>query len=262
MLQRVSRRARRTLIASALVALLAPVAVLVLGSVSVSWFFPEPLPRHLSTAPWRTALADGSVRDAIVTGLLVSGVVAVSVVLLSWPAARVLARPGLRWRGLIIGVLFLPSLLPGVGLAMGVDEALLRAHVAGGVLGVVIAHLVPTIPYGVAALTATFARHDPRIDAQAADLGATPWQQFRLVTFPLLRGGVAVAVALAFVVSWSQYLLTVLAGSGRVVTITMLLFAGLSGGNPSSIGVLALIAAFPAMVLVVIAGRQTVGAHT
>lgn len=88
-------------------------------------------------------------------------------------------------------------------------------------------------------------------------LGANEWQRLRLVTLPALRGTLLAAAALTFVVSWSQYLLTVLSGSGRVVTITMLLFSALSGGNPSTIGVLALIAAAPATILLGLAGRQT-----
>jgi putative spermidine/putrescine transport system permease protein len=121
---------------------------------------------------------------------------------------------------------------------------------------VVAAHLVPTIPYVTAVLTAGFVRHDRRLEAQAAVLGASDRQRLRLVTLPAMRGALVVAGALGFSISWSQYLLTVLVGSGRVITITMLLFAALSGGNPSTIGVLALVAAAPAAVLLVAAGTH------
>lgn len=251
----------RIVTAATVVMFVVPILVLTLEATSTSWFFPDPFPRHLTWNPLREAWANPAVRHAAVTGATVSTVVTVLVVLVAWPAARVLARPGLRGRGMVIAILFLPSVLPGVGLAMGIDVALLRLHLAGGLPGVVIAHLVPTIPYGVAALTATFARHDWRIDAQAAVLGASPLQRLRLVTIPLLRSGAAAAAALVFVVSWSQYLLTVLAGSGRVVTITMLLFSALSGGNTSTIGVLALITALPAVLLVTAAGHQNAGAN-
>ena len=64
---------------------------------------------------------------------------------------------------------------------------------------------------------------------------------------------VAAAAVLVFLVSWSQYLLTLLAGGGRVVTVTMLLFNALAGGNPSSIGSLALVAAAPSVLALAVA---------
>lgn len=253
-----SSRPRRLVAPLAAVVVVAtPLAALALAALSTGWFFPHPFPNSLTTEYLSAALGNSTTRASIDTGLRVSTTVTALALLVSWPASRVLARPHMPGRTVIIALLFLPSVLPAVGLAMGVDVVLLRLGVAGTHTGVVIAHLVPTIPYAVAVLTAGFVRHDRRIEAQAAVLGANDWQRLRLVTLPALRGTLQVAAALTFVVSWSQYLLTVLSGSGRVVTITMLLFSALSGGNPSTIGVLALITAAPATILLALAGRQT-----
>jgi len=51
-------------------------------------------------------------------------------------------------------------------------------------------------------------------------------------------------------------LLTLLAGSGRIITVTMVLFASISGGTPATVATLALIVALPAGVLLTIAGRS------
>jgi len=234
-----------------------PIAVLALAALSTGWFFPDPFPNSLTTEHLSTILGSSTVRASIATGLRVSATVTAIALLVSWPASRVLARPQMPGRAVIIVLLFLPSVPPAVGLAMGIDVVLLRLDLAGTHTAVVIAHLVPTIPYAVAVLTAGFVRHDRRIEAQAAVLGANDWQRLRLVTLPALRGTLLVAAALTFVVSWSQYLLTALTGSGRVVTITMLLFSALSGGNPSTSGVLALVTGAPATILLALAGRQT-----
>ena len=137
----------------------------------------------------------------------------------------------------------------------GSTSVALRVGVAGSSFGVVVAHLVPVLPYVVVTLAAGFARHDRLLEAQAAVLGASDRQRLLLVTLPSMRGSIAVAAALGFVVSWSQYLVTVLVGSGKVITITTLLFGALAGGNPTRIGGLALVTALPAVVLLVIAAR-------
>jgi putative spermidine/putrescine transport system permease protein len=236
---------------------LAPVLVLALGALSSAWFFPDPWPADLTLRHAVDTLQAPATRDAIGAGLTISAIVTVLAVALSWPAAQVLARPHLTGRAVVAAVLLLPSLLPPVGLAIGLDVFLLRAGLAGTPTGVVVAHLVPVLPYVVVSLAAGFARHDRLLEAQAAVLGAAGRQRLLHVTIPAMRRSIIVAAALGFVVSWSQYLLTVLVGSGKVITITTLLFAALAGGNPTTVGVLALVVALPAVGVLVFAGTRT-----
>lgn len=233
-----------------------PMLVLTVGALSRQWFFPQVLPRSLALTETRRVLTDRQTIHGLRDGVIVGIVVTALAVAAAWPTARVLARAPARWRIGAFALLFLPSVIPPVGLAIGIDVVLLRAHLDGHVASVALAHLVPTLPYPAGVLTAAFRRYDQRIDDQAALLGAHPWQRFRLVTFPLLRPGLAVAAAFAFLVSWSQYLLTLLTGSGHVITITMLLYNALSGGNPTVIGTLALVAAGPTVVLLAVTGHH------
>lgn len=247
--------ARRVLSATAVLAAIAPLLVLGLQAISVRWYFPDVLPSAVTAGPFRSVATNSNVVASIFTGVRLSVAVTSVAVLLAWPAARTLADLGRGARVLIIGVLFLPSVLPAVGLAMGVDVTLIRIGLAGTFGGVLVAHLVPTLPYVVAVLAAAFARHDPRIEAQAATLGAGSLQRLRLVTIPSMLRPLLVGAALGFVVSWSQYTLTLLAGGGRVVTLTMAMFAALSGGSPSTVAVLSLMVALPVGVLLAAVGR-------
>ncbi len=236
--------------------LLGPLVVLAVGAVSVRWFFPQVVPHTLTlSGVRRVGLATVTLR-AVGTGLGLSGVVMVASLAIGWPVARMLSRPGFRWRWVMVMALFLPSVLPAVGLAVGLDVVLLRFHLAGTFSGVVLAHLVPTAPYAVAMLTAVFARHDDRVEQQASVLGANMWQVWRMVTVPMMAPGLAVAAVLTFLVSWSQYLITLLVGGGRVVTLSMLVFNAAAGGNPTNLGVLAIMAALPAIVLLTAVSRR------
>lgn len=235
--------------------LVLPLLVLTLQGLSTGWFYPDVLPETITLGPARSVLGRPGTLDAFALGVVVSAVVTVAACAVGWPAARVLAGRSFRFRGVVFLVLFLPSVLPPVGLAMGVNVVLLRTPLRNQLAGVVLAHLVPALPYAVALLTAVFVRADGEQERQAALLGASRWQRLTLVTVPARFGGLATAASLVFVVSWSQYLLTLLAGGGRVVTSTMLLFSALAGGNPTTIAVLALTAGLPSMVALAVTWR-------
>ena len=59
----------------------------------------------------------------------------------------------------------------------------------------------------------------------------------------------------AFLISWSQYLLTLLVGSGRVITLPILLFSSASGSNNTTIAVQALMFTAPTLLLLIFTSR-------
>jgi len=59
----------------------------------------------------------------------------------------------------------------------------------------------------------------------------------------------------AFLISWGQYILTLLIGGGNIVTLPMLLFSAASGNDPVITSALALAFAIPAILALIIALR-------
>jgi len=94
-----------------------------------------------------------------------------------------------------------------------------------------------------------FAERTGELEEAARTLGANPWQAFLRVTLPGVLPGVAVAGLFAFLISWRQYVLTLLIGGGNVVTLPMLLFSAASGNDPVITSALAL--AVPAVLALV-----------
>lgn len=229
-----------------------PVLVLAISAVSVRWTFPQLLPDEPDLSVARAALTSTTGRLALAEGFAVSLTVTAASLALAWPAARGLVRLGGRNRLLAALALFLPSLLPAVGLAMGVSVGLFSLGLTPGFWVVVVAHLVVAVPYAVAMLAAALSRHDLRLERQAASLGAGPLVVWWRVTLPSVRAGVVAAAAFAFVVSWSQYLLTLLPGAGLVQTPTLALFSTASGGNQTLTATWALLVTVPVLVLLVV----------
>jgi putative spermidine/putrescine transport system permease protein len=139
---------------------------------------------------------------------------------------------------------------------MGMNILFLRLDLAGSFVGVILSHLVPTLPYTIFTLSGLFANYDENYEYQAIVLGASKRRTFFNVTLRLVFPGLIVAGLFAFLISWSQYLLTLLIGGGKVLTLPMLLFSAVSGGNPSTIAALSLLFIAPPVLVIALTARQ------
>src|SRR5438034_11119018 len=73
---------------------------------------------------------------------------------------------------------------------------------------VVIAHVTFCIGFVAIIVRARLAGMDESIFEAARDLGATPWQTFRLVTLPLIMPGVIAGALMAFTPSIDDFVTT------------------------------------------------------
>ncbi len=235
--------------------LLAPLAVFAVYAFSTRWFYPQPFPQEWNPDAFGRLLATPQVRNALRDSLWIGGFVSLSSLVLGFPAARVLGTQtfrGSEWTRLMF---FLPTVLPPLAIGMGLNVFFLRIGFTGTILGVAMAHLAPALPYTIFTLAGVFSRYDQNYEYQARSLGASEWQIFLQVTLRLVLPGVLVAGLFAFLVSWSQYLLTLLIGGGRVLTLPMLLFSAVSGGNPATIAALALVFVGPPVLVIAFTAR-------
>ncbi|HZS03745.1 MAG TPA: ABC transporter permease subunit [Blastocatellia bacterium] len=229
---------------------LIPVGLLVMWSFARAWYWPALLPREWSLRAWSYVASPAA---DIVPSLVVSIGIALAVtalsVIVALPAARALALHEFAGKRALLFALLLPVLAPPLASAMGVHSLFLRYGLADTLLGVVLVHLIPTVPYATLMLTGSFSRFDPDLEAQARTLGAKTFGVWRYVTLPAIAPGLAVAAAFAFLISWSQYLMTLLIGGGRVVTLPLTLVAFQRGGDEAVTAALSLVFLAPTLLV-------------
>lgn len=237
----------------ALTWLLAPLLPVAVWAVSSRWSGGSLLPQELGLDGWSSAAAAGLLPAALRSTLLGLAVAAVATPLGAW-AGRVLGWRLTRFPRLLVAVLVLPVLLPPLAVAMGLDVVVLRIGVPGPVAVLAVLSVL-ALPYTAFTAAAGYARIGPGPEEQARTLGADARQARRLVTWPALRRSLAVAALLAFLVGWSDYVVTLLLGGGQLVTLPLLLGSSASGaGNEPTTSALAVVAASPGLVLLAVAG--------
>jgi len=241
--------------------LVLPLGGLVLYALSTRWFYPQVLPNTWTLEPLQRQLANPVTRDALGVSIEIALLVSTLSVLISYPAARALGTRTFRGKGLVTLLLFLPTVVPPVAMGMGLNILFLRVGLAGTLPGVMLVHLIPVLPYTLFGLIGVFARYDPNYEYQALVLGAGHARIFLNVTVPLVLPGVAVAALFGFLVSWSQYLLTLLIGGGQIITLPLLLFATVAGGNPTTIAILSLLFVAPPIIVIALTARYLTAAE-
>lgn len=240
--------------------LILPFLPLAIWSVAHGWRFPDLLPQEFSGKAWAYALSTraGVLQSfALTTGiaLATTGLAA----LIGVPAGRALGLYRFRGKGLVTLLLLAPAILPGLAVVFGLHGLFLRLGLAGTVGGVILAHLVPVLPYMTLVMAAVFAGFDPDYEAQARTLGASPLQTFQRVTLPAILPGLLTGALFAFLVSWSQYLLTLAIGGGRVQTLPLLLFSQASAGRNDVTAAIALLYILPGLLILIVTARQVTG---
>jgi putative spermidine/putrescine transport system permease protein len=224
------------------------------------WFYPQFIPHEFSLQAWQSLLSPRSgVLDALVNSFVIASVVTVISVIIGLPAARVMGLYRFRGKRVVEFLILAPTIVPTLAVSLGLNINFIRWGLSGTLLGVALVHLVPVMPYVVLTLSGVFANYNPDFEEQARTLGAGPLRTFRYVTLPAIFPGLIVAALFAFLVSWGQYILTFLIGGGRVITMPILLFSTVSGGDAPNIAVQSLVFIAPAVLILVFTSRYLSG---
>jgi putative spermidine/putrescine transport system permease protein len=178
--------------------------------------------------------------------------------LLGVPAAYALARREFPGKKLVLLLFLLPLLVPPITFGIPLATVLYRAGLAGSMSGVVLANLVPTVPFVILVMIPFIEQIDPRIEAAARVFGANTFRLFLHVLLPLLLPGVLAALLLVLVRTIAMFELTFLtAGPTSQTLVVALYYAVFAAGVRAvqSIDAMAVIYMVTTLVWLVIALR-------
>ncbi len=242
------RMVRRVVAVVLMVWFALPLLPLVLWSFAESWTFPDPLPAAFGGRSVEAAIAFGAL-PALGRSLVLGLVVAVAATVIGALAARALtfgAVPGAR---LVSVLLLAPVALPPFAAVLGVNVVLLRAHVPPTV-GVAMVLTVMALPYTAFVMRTAYGAYDRSYEEEARLLGAGRLQVLRRVQLPLIAPALARAAFLAFLVAWSDYIVTLIVGGGEIVTLPLVVASAAAGlGNDAAVALMSLSAIAPPVIL-------------
>lgn len=184
-----------------------------------SWF-----PSGWTTQWYGSAWAEFQLGDVLLVTFEVVFLVVVLSGLLGVPAAYALARREFPGKKLLMLLFLIPLLVPPITYGIPLATVLYQANLAGSLAGVVIANLVPTVPFVILIMIPFIEQIDPKIESAARVFGANTPRLFRYVLIPLLLPGVLAALLLVLVRTIAMFELTFLTAGATSQTLVVSLY--------------------------------------
>jgi spermidine/putrescine transport system permease protein len=126
---------------------------------------------------------------------------------------------------------------PEIVLGSSLATFFLQLRIQEGALTVIAAHIMFCLSFVAITVRARVLTLDPAVEEAAKDLGAGPWETFRLVTLPMIMPGVISGAMLAFALSIDDFITTAFT-SGSYVTYPLWIWSVSRQGLPPQVNVM------------------------
>jgi spermidine/putrescine transport system permease protein len=152
---------------------------------------------------------------------------------------------------MVIAPIAIPELLMGVSLLL----FFVMLNVTLGMLSILLAHIAFCIGFVAIVVRARLAGLDESLIEAARDLGATPWQAFRLVTLPLIIPGVIAGALMAFTLSIDDFVITFFTAGPDSQTLPLVIYTMVKITVTPEVNAVSTLLMFLTLLLIFVASR-------
>ncbi len=233
------------------------IAAVVVDSFGTSWFNSW-LPGGFTTSWYRQAWSAFQLGGVLLVTFEVAGAVLLGSALLGVPAAYALARRDFPGKRFVMLIFVLPLIIPPFTYGIPLASVLYQFGLGGTLTGVILANLMPSVPFVIFILVPFIEQIDPRVEAAARVFGAGTGALLRTVMVPLLVPGILAALLLVLVRTIGMFELTFLtAGPGSQTLVVELYYSVFAAGMRAnqSIDAMAVIYMATSLICLIIALR-------
>jgi len=235
---------------------LAPLAVLLYTSLLKFYVAPSFEALRTMTLDNYRELAGLSQAGTALKNSLILGLGSATLVMLFMSvAAWIVVRSKIRGRGLVDQLSFVPLIIPGLVLGLGLSFVYLRSPIPiyGTIFILLIAYCTRYMPYGMRYAVTSMHQISAELEESAQVCGASWWQTFRRVLLPLLSPGLVAGFIYILTVSFRELSSSILLYSPGNEVLSILIFEQFENGQFTILAALGVVMVLTLVVLVTIA---------
>ncbi|WP_119392620.1 carbohydrate ABC transporter permease [Taklimakanibacter lacteus] len=193
--------------------------------------------------------------------ILVTGTATALALLIGVPAGYGIARLKAEKAAVVV---MIARMTPGLSYLIPLYLLFQWVGLVGTIWPQIIIHLVVTVPIVVWVMIGYFETTPIELEEAASIDGASAWQVFSMVALPIARPGIVVALILAVIFSWNNFVFGVVLASRETRTLPVAVYNMLSYEQVSwgPLAAAALVVTLPVLVLTMLAQRQIVAGLT
>ena len=206
--------------------LLAPIVVVVpmaFGSPNELSFPPSTYSLDL----FRQFLSSPAWTGPLLQSAKVASISTVVVLLVGVPAAYGIARFRFPGRGLIMGAMMSPLVIPSIVTALGFYLYFSYLRINGTTLALVLGHVMHTLPYVLVMIVAGIQKLDRNLEFGAQLMGAGRFRMFRTVVLPQLVPSLIGAGLFAFLISFDEVVISWFLSGPTTATLPVKMYSAI-----------------------------------
>lgn len=239
------------LVGLVLVFLFFPVVIVVLFSFNARASTSLPF-TGFSLRWYDAAFSNALFRASLKNSAIVAGITAALAALIGVSASCALSRRRSRVLDLFSTFVTVPLIVPALVLAVALLSFFHAINIRLSLTTVIIAHTLVTLPFVVLIVNARLMRLDRSIEEAARDLGASSFQAFRKIVFPLVRPAVFGAVLITVAWSFDEFVITFFTIGGQT-TLPVMIWGMLRRGLDPTVNAIATVIFLTSITVTVVA---------
>ena len=198
---------------------------------------------------WERVISSGDLVQPLLKSLTVATVTTVLAIVIAAPAAYVISRLPSAIGYTIVLALLVTRMFPEFTIGISVATWFARFEMIDTYIGLVLAHLIGSLPFIAWILVGTF-ETVPRDLEEAANIdGASRMTTLLRVVFPLAAPGIAVAALFVWLYSWNEFLYARLLTTNQN-TLPLQVFQAIDRGTLQQMATVAAVLTLPILLVV------------
>lgn len=198
---------------------------------------------------WCYTLHNTKTYEAIKGSVYVALIATLINIVIGTPVGSVLSKEDSKWIIYLEILVFLPLIIPAFVTTMGIQYLFIKLGLIDTYLGVGIVHSIICFPYYIRAIKTGYKVINKGYEKMGRIMGASSITIFYKINLPMLMPAFIAGISICIIVSFAQYLITLIVGGGEVLTIPILMFPYISGGDIEIGGIYSIIYIFVNIIL-------------
>lgn len=181
------------------------------------------LPSRIVFDNYAKLLTETSFLKSMFNSFRVAGLTSAVSIFVSMLAAYVFARYKFTGSSIVmIGILLL-YMFPTVLYVMPLYTMFKDLKLLGNIYSLILAYTTTTLPYGIWLLTGYIGSIPIELEEAARIDGASTWNCFLKIVFPLVTPGLIAAGSYIFITAWNEYLYAVMFTTSKNTTLSVMI---------------------------------------